>query len=643
MYFIVLQYDEKKEICKECSSREEADLYKMKVQLMLMKENGNLDQTHFAKVAHQGLLEICKIVNQMYEEERKFVVQDLPEVVIEHAIAFHEEYLNRLFEGLELSTPRLLFIEQVKQFQKQDTWSRERLEEFDALFSKYLGEMPLQQLLLFFAESSYNAKTFEYLLKFEQVEECLSRQYLDLSGLSDGNFELFSRLQTIQVLKLNGIRSLNRPTAQQLLSIEREELSLNQLYTFDQWTAECFEGFHGRLNLHGLVNLDQETISKFRMGTGELILGCLNRWLPKYIEELSRGEWHLLEFQVEGELSIDHCRAISVSTAAELCLRGLRSLDMSCAEELVRFEGERLRLPDLEEVEPSVLIKLLEGTYQLSVHSTLNDFVKQLQTERERLTPRTRRPLYKSHQLPSTNIMHLGEDPKDAQQLQTLLQPYQLETSKFNRFARKGDYILIVGRTLSIADFVALKAFIRSMVGQKLWIYSQEMLGFHLETGEDPFENWTEWMNKHPVLQWLYKNWFEWPNCRVDTGLGGDSNGTIDFIDSPSPGVMGSIGYTVRQGTARSIRRRHLQAIYTRAWHSLPQVGNVSHMSGWGEKESSPRLEKMANCIVGFANLKSSPRFENARKCWGEDLAWLKRQYYDTGPYNFYWPEGSFS
>ena len=69
----------------------------------------------------------------------------------------------------------------------------------------------------------------------------------------------------------------------------------------------------------------------------------------------------------------------------------------------------------------------------------------------------------------------------------------------------------------------------------------------------------------------------------------------------------------------------------------------MDYMEEWGKNQSPARLEKMANSIAAFARnflrQKNQKSYDTAIREWIDDLAWLKREYYDKMAWTFAWPK----
>jgi hypothetical protein len=126
---------------------------------------------------------------------------------------------------------------------------------------------------------------------------------------------------------------------------------------------------------------------------------------------------------------------------------------------------------------------------------------------------------------------------------------------------------------------------------------------------------------------------FKWPSTEAEPS-GSD---TPTLIDAPASGLLGYLGYRVGiAGLNCEERTDLLDTIYS---HALPPVNSVDYMKEWGEPNTGPRLQKMAESIAAFvrnAKRRQKPP-EQAISDWEEDLEYLRKKYY-VARYNFFWP-----
>ncbi|MGC2422755.1 MAG: hypothetical protein WA666_00150 [Nitrospirota bacterium] len=127
---------------------------------------------------------------------------------------------------------------------------------------------------------------------------------------------------------------------------------------------------------------------------------------------------------------------------------------------------------------------------------------------------------------------------------------------------------------------------------------------------------------------------FPWPGTEALDG-GGLLEGTIFQHEQ---GVLGWSGYHVGANSEPSRARREiLDKVYL---NTLPTINSKEYMQEWDNPRTGPRLQKIANSIAANtrnAKRRNAERMHIAINDWEEDLAYLKKIYYD-GRYDFGWP-----
>lgn len=129
--------------------------------------------------------------------------------------------------------------------------------------------------------------------------------------------------------------------------------------------------------------------------------------------------------------------------------------------------------------------------------------------------------------------------------------------------------------------------------------------------------------------------YFKWPYTDVYP-----SENLLRAIDAPRIGVLRYMGYRVgNSGLDISERHKILERIFL---EKLPFVDSMAYMNEWHTAATPFRLKKLANAIAGFTKVHKRQRNADACKTailsWEEDLKWLKREYYDTMNFCFWWP-----
>jgi hypothetical protein len=192
--------------------------------------------------------------------------------------------------------------------------------------------------------------------------------------------------------------------------------------------------------------------------------------------------------------------------------------------------------------------------------------------------------------------------------------------------------------------------YLRSRSLATVTFISQEMLLAEIFTkgnGSFNFETaWKKHSESHPALKSvrsinedikLLDEAFQWPNTEAEHG-----ETALGPTDWPQVGMLGFLGYSVGQnGELRTTRQRILRDLLYKV--DLPKVENQAYVAEWGAPESGARLRKMAQSIASFcrgARRRDEFAMSVAIEEWEEDLAWLKKTYYD-GRFDrqFTWPD----
>jgi hypothetical protein len=221
------------------------------------------------------------------------------------------------------------------------------------------------------------------------------------------------------------------------------------------------------------------------------------------------------------------------------------------------------------------------------------------------------------------------------------------EEAEFDEFLRRSGIrprtitettkVLVIGRRDWSES--ALRKLIQARSGQRLRVYSQEMLIAFLVTGNDPLSSPSDvverWGRGHPALTFLSEVvGFDWPTTVVHGG--GGSELQADWLQR---GFLKYLGYAVgRSGGSEEERHGILRKVYTT--QRLPTVFPPQYRSEWGRPRSAVRLKKMAYSIACFcqhAKRRRKDELKIAIADWEDDLGWLRVKYYD-GRYQFEWP-----
>ncbi|WP_447909501.1 hypothetical protein [Brevundimonas bullata] len=126
---------------------------------------------------------------------------------------------------------------------------------------------------------------------------------------------------------------------------------------------------------------------------------------------------------------------------------------------------------------------------------------------------------------------------------------------------------------------------------------------------------------------------FQWPSTEASVGHLG-----LDIQMGPATGILAALGYRVGQaGAPLKQRRQILDFTFT---EDLPPIDSAAYMRSWGEPNSGPRLQKLAESLAAFArNAKRREVYalKTAILQWQDDLQYLHDRYY-IGHFGFNWP-----
>ncbi len=170
-------------------------------------------------------------------------------------------------------------------------------------------------------------------------------------------------------------------------------------------------------------------------------------------------------------------------------------------------------------------------------------------------------------------------------------------------------------------------------------VYSQEMVVASMAIGTDIFELLGEGLDlmdviaDHPALE-------RWHYAQVDTPVLESPASpppmstaphyrlivNFDAGEWPASGVLSQMGYHVGQsGLAPGPRRAILEQVVGVELVAVSQE-TLAYIQEWGAPSSRQRLQKMANCLTGFARgarRKSNANMSEAIGDWESDLEWL--------------------
>jgi len=141
---------------------------------------------------------------------------------------------------------------------------------------------------------------------------------------------------------------------------------------------------------------------------------------------------------------------------------------------------------------------------------------------------------------------------------------------------------------------------------------------------------------------------FNWPGTFIKPNQG--SGKPLNIRDSPEMGLLRSMGYRVgRNGLGPNQRRRILARAYFIENPPFIHSQSDSYREEWGPAQTASRLKKIAYSIASFCRMKKRriDFHKSAIHAWEDDLAWLKKEFYDDvydlPKYQFEWPNTSCS
>lgn len=210
-----------------------------------------------------------------------------------------------------------------------------------------------------------------------------------------------------------------------------------------------------------------------------------------------------------------------------------------------------------------------------------------------------------------------------------------------------GPDVLVIGHDGWEED--DLDAAIEARSGERLKVYSQEMVLASIALGEDlyavcPAEELIEFGTGHPALEHLLQDvGFEWPTTEITAGRA--SGIVVDFgaFDAPETGLLRHMGYVVGKshGLPVNQRREILDRVLGMELHPASESDNF-YLDQWGGPTTPERLSKLANCIASFVRLKKLDTTRDnsvAIADWETDLAYLRQTYYRGLSSRFRWPD----
>ena len=219
-----------------------------------------------------------------------------------------------------------------------------------------------------------------------------------------------------------------------------------------------------------------------------------------------------------------------------------------------------------------------------------------------------------------------------------LLSALNKANAKWYNDTTQDELYIIVGEDLSDVDVAIIDSLKGKWHEAKIFTW-QGFLNF-IKNGKSDDEIRKNFNNfiKHCVF--AADGYFKWPHTNIYPGKG-LFNPTKELMQI---GVLAMMGYHVGRvhGIGDFLRHEILKSAYTA---DIPFV-ECDYMKAWSVPKTHWRLKKIAYCLASFAkNAKRKSNWYSYSQCieeWEDDLAWLKRNFYD-GVYDskFVWPDWS--
>lgn len=219
-----------------------------------------------------------------------------------------------------------------------------------------------------------------------------------------------------------------------------------------------------------------------------------------------------------------------------------------------------------------------------------------------------------------------------------LLSALNKANAKWYNDTTQDELYIIVGEDLSDVDVTIIDSLKGKWHKAKIFTW-QGFLNF-IKNGKSDDEIRKNFNNfiKHCVF--AADGYFKWPHTNIYPGKG-LFNPTKELMQI---GVLAMMGYHVGRvhGIGDFLRHEILKSAYI---SDIPFV-ECDYMKAWSVPKTHWRLKKIAYCLASFAkNAKRKSNWYSYSQCieeWEDDLAWLKRNFYD-GVYDskFEWPDWS--
>lgn len=219
-----------------------------------------------------------------------------------------------------------------------------------------------------------------------------------------------------------------------------------------------------------------------------------------------------------------------------------------------------------------------------------------------------------------------------------LLSALNKANAKWCNDTTQDELYIIVGEDLSDVDVAIIDSLKGKWHKAKIFTW-QGFLNFIKNGKSDDAirKNFNNFI-KHCIF--AADGYFKWPHTNIYPGKG-LFNPTKELMQI---GVLAMMGYHVGRvhGIGDFLRHEILKSAYI---SDIPFV-ECDYMKAWSVPKTHWRLKKIAYCLASFAkNAKRKSNWYSYSQCieeWEDDLAWLKRNFYD-GVYDskFEWPDWS--
>lgn len=137
-----------------------------------------------------------------------------------------------------------------------------------------------------------------------------------------------------------------------------------------------------------------------------------------------------------------------------------------------------------------------------------------------------------------------------------------------------------------------------------------------------------------------FDGYFDWPTTEIHPTFHGK---VVDTSEWPNQSPLNLMGYNVNSKENLSSQSRQEILSFVYASSTLPYVKSKSYMMEWGPANTPARLKKIADNLATHGRKMRRNGYKNPVMKYDDDLAYLKKKYYDgmfigewpsTQPYN---------